>query len=150
MDTVLYYLGFNHVPGIGPARLDRLIAYFGDLATAWHAPAAELGAAGIDARSLDALIRARRTLDLESRYAQITGQGIRLIARDNSDYPHLLAQITNPPYLLYVRGTLTEVDRWAVAVVGTRRASTYGKEVTRKLVTGLVAAGVTVISRLVN
>ncbi len=148
VDTILYYLGFNHVPGIGPARLDRLIAYFGDLASAWHAPAAELGAAGIDARSLDALLHARRTLDLESTYAHITGQGIRLITRDDPGYPHLLAQITNPPYLLYVRGTLAEVDRWAVAVVGTRQASAYGKEVTRKLVTGLVAAGVTVVSGL--
>jgi DNA processing protein len=74
--------------------------------------------------------------------------GIRLVSRDDPSYPPLLAQTAHPPFLLYVRGTLTDNDRWALAVVGTRQASTYGKDVTRKLVTGLVAAGVTIVSGL--
>ncbi|HEY0605457.1 MAG TPA: DNA-processing protein DprA, partial [Herpetosiphonaceae bacterium] len=108
----------------------------------------DLAAAGLDSRSIEALVQTRRTLDLEAEYKRVTAAGVRLISRDDPDYPPLLAQTTNPPFLLYVRGTLTELDRWSVAVVGTRQASTYGKEVTRKLVAGLVAAGITVVSGL--
>jgi DNA processing protein len=148
VDDLLYYLGFNHVPGIGPARLDRLLSYFGDLHSAWYAPTAELMAAGLDTRSSEALTDIRRTLDLEAVYERIMAQDIRVISRDDPEYPPLLAQTTHPPFLLYVRGTLTQADRWAVAVVGTRQATAYGKEVTRKLVAGLVAAGVTIVSGL--
>lgn len=148
MDSILYYLGFNRVSGIGPARLDKIITYCGSLESAWNASMSELSAAGLDSRSIESLVQARRTLELEAEYERVTAAGVRLISRDDPDYPPLLAQTTNPPFLLYVRGTLTELDRWSVAVVGTRQASTYGKEVTRKLVAGLVAAGITVVSGL--
>ncbi len=148
MDSILYYLGFNRVPGIGTARLDRIITHCSSLESAWHASVSDLMAAGLDSRSIESLIQTRRTLDLEAEYERAISAGIRLISRDDPDYPALLAQTTNPPFLLYVRGTLTDTDRWAVAVVGTRQASTYGKEVTRKLVADLVAAGVTIVSGL--
>ncbi|HEX6291525.1 MAG TPA: DNA-processing protein DprA [Herpetosiphonaceae bacterium] len=148
MDSILYYLGFNRVPGIGPARLDRIIAHCGSLESAWNASAGELIAAGLDQRSIESLVQTRRTLDLEAEYERAIDAGIRLISRDDPAYPALLAQTTNPPFLLYVRGTLTEMDRWALAVVGTRQASAYGKEAARKLVSGLVAAGVTIVSGL--
>jgi DNA processing protein len=148
VDSILYYLGFNRVPGIGPARLDRIITYCGSLEDAWNASAGDLMAAGLDNRSIESLVQTRRALNLEAEYERVLATGIRLISRDDPTYPMLLAQTVNPPFLLYVRGTLTETDRWAVAVVGTRQASTYGKEVTRKLVTGLVAAGVTIVSGL--
>lgn len=148
MDDLLYYLGFNRVAGIGPARLDRLIAYFGTLPAAWCASADDLGAAGLDQRTITALLQTRRSLDLEVEYQRTLECGVRLITRDDPAYPTLLAQTVNPPFLLYVRGTLTENDRWSVAVVGTRNASAYGKEATRKLVTELVAAGVTIVSGL--
>lgn len=148
MNDRLLYLGFNRVPGIGPARLDRLIGYFGTLDAAWHATASDLMAAGLDSRSIAALVHTRRTLDLAAEYAALVDQDVRLITRDDADYPALLAQTVNPPFALYVRGTLTNSDRWALAVVGTRQASVYGKEVTRKFVSELVAAGVTIISGL--
>ena len=148
MDDVLLYLGFNHVAGIGPARLDRLVAYFGDLAAAWHAPADHLRAAGLDQRTTNSLTKTRHSLDLDATYAQLAKNGIRVVTRDDGHYPALLGQTTNPPYLLYVRGTLAEADRWAVAVVGTRQASTYGKDATHSIVTDLAAAGVTIVSGL--
>jgi DNA processing protein len=124
VDDVLLYLGFNHVAGIGPARLDRLVAYFGDLAAVWHAPADHLRAAGLDQRTTNSLTKTRHSLDLDAMYAQLAKDGIRAVTRDDEHYPASLRQTTNSPYLLYVRGTLAEADRWAVAVVGTRQAST--------------------------
>lgn len=148
MDDIRYYLGFNCVSGIGPARFDRLRAVFGSLELAWHASTGDLMAAGLDSRSIEALVRTRHTLNLDAEYERVLEQGVRLVTREDAAYPPLLAQTINPPFLLYVRGTLAEQDRWALAVVGTRQASTYGKEVARKLVTALAAAGVTIISGL--
>lgn len=147
-DDILYYLGFNRVPGIGPMRLDRIVAYCGGLAGAWHASAGELMAAGLDNRTIETLLRQRREIDLDAEYDRVIDAGVRLISRDDPAYPPLLAQVPNAPFLLYMRGTLTENDRWGLAVVGTRQPSAYGKEVTRKLVQGLVSAGVTIISGL--
>ncbi len=145
---LLLYLGFHLTPGIGPARLDRLIAYFGSLEAAWNANSADLLAAGLDARTASALTQTRATVDLEAMYERAQAQGVRLMTRDDPAYPPLLAQTPAPPFLLYARGTIVEQDRWALAVVGTRRASVYGKDVTRRIVSDLAAAGMTIVSGL--
>src|ERR687886_3019368 len=148
MQDLHYYLGFNLVNGIGPTRLDRLIAYFGSLEDAWNGHTGDLALAGLDGRSIDALLEVRRIRDLEAEYERVVAAGVRLISRDDPSYPALLRGIPASPPLLYVRGTLTENDRWAVAVVGTRNRSTYGRDATRKLVSDLVAASVTIVSGL--
>ncbi|GAC1355776.1 MAG: DNA-processing protein DprA [Herpetosiphon sp.] len=148
MDDLLYYLGFNLVPGIGPTRLDRLVALCGSLSGAWEANAATLAAAGLDARTSTALQQARRRYDLAAEYDRVQRQGIRIVSRADSGYPTLLLQTPGPPPLLYFRGTLAPSDRWAIAIVGTRKPSVYGLEVTRMLARDLAAAGVTVVSGL--
>src|SRR3712207_1736755 len=148
MDDICYYLGFNLVSGIGPTRLDRLIAYFGSLDAAWHAQHGDLEFAGLDARSIAALDEVRGKCDLQAEYERVIAAGVRLISRDDPSYPMLLRDIPGAPFLIYVRGTLTETDRWGLAVVGTRACSNYGRDVTRALVHDLVAAGVTIVSGL--
>jgi DNA processing protein len=148
MNHIHYYLGFNLVNGIGPARLDRLVEYCGSLEAAWHADLAELHAAGLDAKIATALLAVRRTLDLDAEIERVERDGIQLITRDDAGYPAALAQIPAPPPLLYVRGQISAVDDWSVAVVGTRSPSTYGREATRRIVGELAAAGVTIVSGL--
>src|ERR687885_616336 len=148
MQDLHYYLGFNLVNGIGPARLDRLIAYFGSLEDAWNSHTGDLALAGLDGRSIDALFEIRHTRDLEAEYERVVAAGVRIISRDEPAYPALLRGIPASPPLLYVRGTLTENDRWALAVVGTRNCSNYGRDAARKLVSDLAAAGVTIVCGL--
>ncbi len=148
MQDTYYYLGFNLVNGIGPARLDRLIAFFGSPEQAWQAEAGDLAMAGLDARTIDALLEVRRRCDLETEYNRVVAAGVRIVSREDPVYPALLRELPGAPPLLYVRGTLTEKDRWALAVVGTRNCSNYGRDVTRKIVSDLVAAGVTIVSGL--
>jgi DNA processing protein len=69
---------------------------------------------------------------------------------DSPEYPAALRNIADPPPVLYVRGQLLPRDEWALAVVGTRRATVYGREVTRSLVRGLAASGVTIVSGLAH
>ncbi len=143
-----YWLGFNLVPGIGAKRLRALVHAFGDVETAWHAPERELAEVGLDRRSVRNLLEARVRLDLDAELAKVEAAGVRILTWDDPDYPVNLKRIDAPPPLLYLRGELSPEDEWAVAVVGTRRAAAYDREVTHKLTTELARAGVTIVSGL--
>ena len=146
--TLRYWIGFNKAKGIGPARLRTLIQYFGDVESAWNAAPERWQAAGLDQRSLSSLLSTRATCDLDAELRAIQQAGARAITLDDTDYPLMLRKIYDPPPVLYVRGTLTEADQWAVAVVGTRRATAYGKTMTQEVVTALVRQNVTIVSGL--
>ena len=148
MNDLRYWVGFNIVRGIGPTRLRALLDHFGDVERAWHAPSDALRHAGLDRRSLKNLLAVRAARDLDRELERIAAVGARVLTWESPDYPRLLREIPAPPPVLYVKGTLTEEDAWAVAVVGTRRASTYGREVTRRLATTLARSGITIVSGL--
>jgi DNA processing protein len=143
-----YWIGFNLVRGIGPAKVRALLDHFGDLGAAWGASHAELQAAGLDKRALDSLEAARTRIDLDTALASVERAGAQALCWDDVAYPRRLREIANPPPVLYVRGDLRDTDDWAVAMVGTRRATSYGREVARELAATLAAAGVTVVSGL--
>jgi DNA processing protein len=148
MNNTRYYLGFNIVNGIGPARLDRLIERCGSIEAAWRAGLPDMIAAGLDAKICTALIQAQRTLDLDAELERAGRAGIQLLTREDEGYPAVLAQIPASPPLIYVKGRLEEVDAWSVAVVGTRSPTTYGRDAARRVVGDLAGAGVTVVSGL--
>ncbi len=143
-----YWIGFSKVPGIGPVRLRNLLDYYGDVKTAWQANPGELRAIGLDKRSVESLAKVRSTLDLDAELNKLEKLNVSVFTWDDPDYPEMLRNIIDPPATLYVRGQFTPQDQWALAVVGTRRATTYGKECARMLVSGLVENGVTIISGL--
>jgi DNA processing protein len=148
MSDLKYWLGFNLVKGIGPAKIQALLDYYGNLAAAWQANELELRRIGLDQRAIQTFLTARAELDLEAKMAAVQAAGLSLLAWDSPAYPRYLREVPNPPPLLYVWGELLETDRWAVAVVGTRRLTSYGRQVARDLVTGLVRSGVTIVSGL--
>ncbi len=147
-DNLPFWVGFSKVAGIGPARLRLLLDYYGHIQTAWQANPGELRAIGLDRRSVENLVKVRSTLDLEAEVSALERLGVAVLTWESPAYPELLKTIADPPATLYIRGQLAPADEWAVAVVGTRRATVYGKECTRLLVRGLVEAGITVISGL--
>ena len=148
MDSTRYYLGFNLVNGIGPARLDRLVEYCGSLEAAWRATPGDMLASGLDARSMQALSAGQRTIDLDAELERVARTGIKLLTREDASYPAALAHIPAPPPLLYVRGQIAAVDAWSIAVVGTRSPTSYGKEVTQRLAGDLAGVGLTIVSGL--
>ncbi len=148
MSDLKYWLGFNLVKGIGPAKVQALLDYYGSLATAWQANEFELYKIGFDKRAVANLLQARREVNLDVALAQAQQANIQLLTWETADYPNYLREIPNPPPLLYLQGDLLEQDRWAVAVVGTRRLTSYGRQVTRDLVAGLVQNNITVVSGL--
>ncbi|HRQ37520.1 MAG TPA: DNA-processing protein DprA [Chloroflexota bacterium] len=143
-----YWLGFNLVNGVGPAKVQALLDYFGSLAAAWQATELQLAQIGFDRRTIKNLQETRTAVDLDRAWEQVRAAGIHLLTWDSPDYPAYLKEIPTPPPLLYVQGELQEADQWAVAVVGTRRLTSYGRQVTQDLVAGLVRHNITIVSGL--
>lgn len=145
---VSYWVGFSMIPGIGAGRCQRLLDHFGDLETAWRAPASELGRAGLDAKTVEAIIARRKAIDLDREMERLERHNVVAVPMDSPGYPERLRHIYGPPLVLYVKGQIEPRDEWAVAVVGTRRATAYGREVTERIVSALARSGVTVVSGL--
>jgi len=147
-EKLQYWIGFNIVEGIGPARLQALLDYFGNLETAWRADAGALRRAGLDKRSLENLLEARARLDLDAEVEKVARAGAQVLTWQDPTSPPLLRHIPGPPPVLYIKGELRPEDEWAVAVVGTRRATVYGREATRQLTGDLARNRVTIVSGL--
>ena len=148
MDERAFWVAFNRVPGIGPARLTALLEECEDIAAAWKAPIQTLQAAGLDRRSIENLLAARKQLNPESELSKVTRRGYEVCCWDDHGYPTNLRKIPLPPPVLYVRGRIEEQDELSVAIVGTRQVSPYGREVAHELGSELARHGVTVVSGL--
>jgi DNA processing protein len=148
LDSLAYWIGFNKVRGIGPARLRALLDAFGSVEAAWTAPADALRDVGLDRRSIQNLVELRAKLDLASELTRVLNAGISLLTWDDPRYPARLKAINDPPPVLYIRGELRAEDDFGVAVVGTRSISNYGREAARTIAGDLAKAGITVISGL--
>jgi DNA processing protein len=147
-DDLPYWVGFNMVKGVGPAKLQALHDRFGTLEAAWHSSPATLKQLGIDQRTLDSLAKSRAALNLAQEMEKLERQGVTVLIRTSADYPDLLRDIPNAPPVLYLKGSLHDADRWAVALVGTRQVSAYGRQMTREITRGLVQQGITIVSGL--
>lgn len=147
-DDRRFWVGFNLVKGIGAVRLRALLTYFGDAGTAWHAPAEELQAVGLSAKLVSNIIKARQDISLDEVWENILNLGITVLTWEDSDYPSRLREVSPSPPVLYIRGEIKPEDEWAVALVGTRRMTAYGRQVTERITTHLVQAGITLVSGL--
>jgi len=143
-----YWIGFNLVKGIGAVRLRVLLKTFGDAQTAWDASPADLRAVGLSSKLIDNLIKLRTSVSLEKIWDDIQAQGITVLTWEDENYPTHLRDVFPSPPVLYLRGELRPEDEWAVAVVGTRRVTAYGRQVTESIANKLARGGITVVSGL--
>jgi DNA processing protein len=143
-----YWIAFSRVPRIGRVRVAQLEAHFGLLERAWKASAGELREAGLDAATVTSCVSARETVHPEDELEQLARYGVQAITWHDDGYPAQLQEVYDRPPVLYVRGTLTPADEWAVAVVGTRRVTVYGRQVAEEMARGLASNRVTVVSGL--
>jgi DNA processing protein len=143
------YLALNLLPKIGPIRVRRLLETFGAPERILSASTNELiSVPGIGRDMADTIRNWESQIDLTEELRRIAKHGVELLTIEDERYPAALREIHDPPHLLYLRGTLLPRDRHAIAVVGSRRITHYGRETARRLSFQLAHAGVTVISGL--
>ncbi|HVA91404.1 MAG TPA: DNA-processing protein DprA [Chloroflexota bacterium] len=143
-----YWIAWSRITGIGAARVRRLWEHFGDLATAWEAPAEALLRAGIDRRVAAAAVSERPALNPRAERDALERAGVDLVTLADPTYPVLLRRGDGGPASLHVRGALVPEDEMAIAIVGSRLISSYGKQVTLQFVGDLARQGLTIVSGL--
>ncbi len=142
-------LALHLLPGLGPRLTAALLERFGSAGAVLRASAAQLQEVPhIGSKLAGDLVRSMQDLDVAAELERMERHQVRLLALGGADYPASLATIPDPPHLLYVRGSLHEQDANAVAVVGSRQCTSYGRRVAERLAGDLARAGFTVVSGL--
>lgn len=145
------WLGFERLSGIGIGikRVEKLFEYFGNLKEAWVAQERELKEAGLTDEIISAFLVKRKTIDVDKLLETCKKARVDPYPYYHLNYPQLLRHISDPPMILFVRGSLEPHHfNYSIGVVGTRKPSAYGRAVAKEFGIGLAKRGVTVVSGL--
>jgi DNA processing protein len=132
----------------GPARTKLLIDYFGSASKAWNASKKNLSNISLRPDRLEDFIKYREKFNFKEYFIRLKKLKIDFITIDDGNYPENLVDLDDAPLVLYIRGKMTLKDSNAVAIVGSRKMTSYGKEVTEKFAAELASVGVTIVSGL--
>ncbi len=137
------------IPGVGPGRIRALLARFGSAGRALYAPQrALLEVPGLGPQTADAIVANREATEVDGQFARAERSQATLLTAWSSAFPERLRQIYDPPAFLWVRGSIDTLSEPAVAIVGTRRATDYGKRVAHEFAYALARSGYTIVSGL--
>ncbi|MFA5185129.1 MAG: DNA-processing protein DprA [Patescibacteria group bacterium] len=144
----LGWLGLAWFDGFGTRTLHKLAArYGGNGEAAWSTSASVLLELGVTEKIASRFAEYRREKELENLAEKLDGSGIDFMLENDTAYPPLLKQISDPPFALFVRGDLQSISP-AVAIVGTRNCTPYGKTVATELARDLSISGMGIVSGL--
>ncbi len=135
------------IPGIGSTTFIKLIARFG--APSEVLSASEKALSEVVGKTVaHRIAHYREMVDVDTELKLIEKYNVKIITLDDPEYPVSLAEIYEPPLVLYCKGTLLKRDQYSISIVGTRKFSPYGSKVTRFFAQGLANAGFTIVSGL--
>ena len=142
-------LRLAHARHVGPVTYRKLVRVFGSAEAALAAPRERLlEVPDLNQRVVDGLAEARRDPWAEEELARVKERGVKLLALSDPLYPRALISTYDPPAVLYVDGEFLPEDALAIAIVGSRNCSHYGRSQAEKLAAGLASAGFTIVSGL--
>ena len=152
MEERFYWLGFSAFPAIGPSRFKKLLGRYKTAKNAWEAASPAM-AGLIGEGTVGKFEDFRKGFSIEDYVKKLREKDVWFVTLKDEDYPEILKQIKNPPFVLYGRGNPSILRQAqdsgpSVAVVGTRKTTEYGREVTKLLTTELVLNGFTIVSGL--
>lgn len=140
-------IALNMIPLLGPKRIEGITRRFESLSLFMKATYNDLTeASGISTKLAEHIIQYRGFVDLAKEFQNVKKLGVRIITLDEDDYPRLLKEIYDPPPVLYTLGDTSLLNTTSVAIVGTRKASAYGRNVTMGISQDLVYRGINVVS----
>ena len=141
-----HWIALNAIPNLSPEKFTLLLDHFPSPEAIWEASPEQLKAVPGFERSVETFVDHRRGLDLEHELTEIERLGLNALTLADAAYPDALRAIAHPPPVLLYRGDLMEKDRVAIAIVGTRKPSDYGRMIAEKLAKELGERGFTVVS----
>jgi len=143
-----YWLAFSCFPGIGARRFPILLKYFGSAEKAWLAGTDLWKKLGLGGKLLNDFLTFRSRFDFEKTKLRLEEELVSFLTLEDESYPGLLKEITDPPFVLYLKGKLLPQDNRALAVIGTRKITPYGRQMTEKFAGWLSRQGLTLVSGL--
>jgi DNA processing protein len=144
-----WWLAFRLAGLTSTARFQALLTHFGSLEHAWRAGSRDLRRViGNRERLLESLAAGQRSIDPERELERLERDGVTIQVVADPTYPRLLREVPAPPPVLFVRGAIIEADAVALAIVGTRKSTSYGKEMATAIAGDLARSGVTIVSGL--
>ena len=151
MQEQYFYFAFSNFSGVGPVKFNKLIKHFGSAKKAWNADISEFEK--IAGKNLTGKFRKfRKEFDIDEDLKTLKKLRIEYISLSDKEYPSLLKKIPNPPIVLYIKGNkklLYPQDSKSnkmIAIVGTRKVTSYGREITEMFAGELASAGLTIVS----
>lgn len=142
-------IALNMLPCIGPVRIRRLLASFGSAEAVLNAPGSKLARVeGIGQETADIIRNWESHADVSKELAEVEERGLTLLTENSPGWPAPLRELPDSPVVLYVWGELLESDQHAVAVVGSRKTTHYGRETAKRLSFQIARAGFTIVSGL--
>jgi DNA processing protein len=141
------WLALGRIRGVGGVSFKKITARFADPAAVFRASAAELAEIeGLHREVIHSIANFNDWAEIDKEIQRARAAGIKMIPFSDAAYPASLRVIADPPPLLYVKGELRDNDSKAIAIVGSRSASDYGRRIARDLARGLASFGFTVVS----
>jgi DNA processing protein len=142
-----YWLALRRA-GLGSRNFALLLAHFGSIAEAWRADPEALTRAGVDRKYQRGIDHARRDYDGERELEMLHRHKVRVYTWMDEDFPRSLRDVGDSPPVLFARGSTSPDFEQAVAVVGTRRLTPYGRQAAEEFCATLARTGVAIISGL--
>src|SRR5438067_4199762 len=141
------WIALNMTPGVGPRVTARLLEHFGSAEAIFDAPRRELALLRLTPETIESLANRELHERAESEIERVRKLGGEILVLDDGIYPTLLRETYDPPVVLYVKGAWSVcLDQPCVAIIGSRRCSTYGQNAALMLSRELAQRGVTIIS----
>ena len=150
MDNSKYWIAFSAIEQIDSNFIQRLYNYFGDIKTAFEAGTKDLSQIeGLSVKKAENFVKHRDKIDPDKAINLVAERGIKFYTFEDEKYPQLLHNIDNPPSVLYFKGSLDECNlKKTLAVVGSRRASSYAKDALNKILSGFMNTDICIVSGL--
>jgi DNA processing protein len=146
---VKYWLAINKIENIGPVTIKKLWEHFGSIEDAWKADGEVIfKIEGINKKAAQALIENRNKINLDEEFER--AKELKVLTLADKNFPSLLANIYDPPPVIYIKGQLPKKEEKIIAIVGTRKASRYGRETAKKLAYELASLGFTIVSGMAS
>lgn len=143
-----YLIALSTFTSFGPVRTRLLLSFFKNASKVWKTNESELTEIGLGKGLTEKFIEHRNKFDTDEYFNKLKKLEVNPITIFEDDYPENLKEIADAPYVLYVKGKLKISDSRAVAIIGSRLMTSYGREVARKFASGLSDYGITIVSGL--